>query len=103
MIQVAGQPVLQAVQTALKAGFILRRDRCPKAQPRSELLRRKMLHTRDLLLDALRLEQDLSEGGGLEQWRACCTMVDNMAQDYASAVAAWCEAVEEDFPRAGVM
>lgn len=100
VIQVAEQPVLKAVQAVLKSSFALRafhRNKPPGSQPRSELLRRKMLDIGDLLTDALRLEHDLSENEGLVQWRACRTMVDHMAQDYASAVAAWREAVEEDF------
>jgi hypothetical protein len=99
-IQVADQQVLKAVQSVLRATFGLPkilRDRSPKPQPRSELLHLKMLHIGDLLIDALRLERDLSEDEGLAQWRACRAVVDHLVQDYASALAAWSEAVEEDF------
>lgn len=99
-IQVADQQVLKAVQSVLRATFALPkilRDRSPKTQPRSELLHLKLLQTGDLLIDALRLERDLSEDEGLERWRACREMVDHLAQDYASALAAWQEALEEDF------
>lgn len=84
----------------MKAAFALpafHRDTRPKTQPRSELLRMKMLDTGDLLIDALRLEQDLSGGEGLEQGRACRAILEHLAQDHASAVAARSEAVEDDF------
>ena|SRR5579863_3069575 len=97
-IQSAGQPVFKAVQAKLKVSFVAPAShKSRKPQPRSELLRRKMIGIGDLLTDALRLEWDFTENEGLEQWRTYRMMVDHMAEEYASAVSAWRDAVEEDF------
>jgi hypothetical protein len=97
-IQGAGQLGLKAVQAKLKVSFVAPAShKSPKTQPRSEPLRRKMIGAGGLLIDALCPERDFTENEGQERWKTYRMMVDHMAEEYASAVDAWREAVEEDF------
>jgi len=106
-IHVVEQPVFKAVQAILKAKFarpVSHRDTFPNTPARSELLRREVTLVGDLLIDALRLECEFgksnlttAEDEALSQWRTCRADVERLARDYASTVARWREAVQEEY------
>ena len=69
--------------------------------PRLEVAWRDMTAAGDLLIDALRLEQEFNEtdptkaeGDELERWRLHRNTVECIAEDYASAVSKWREALQ---------
>jgi hypothetical protein len=97
------QSALHTIRTAFVASILRpgfwnsrRKRRRLKLDPRLEVLQQDLIEKGELLLDALRLERHASQNDDFERWRSYRTMVNGIAQDYAAAVAAWRQAIEED-------
>ena len=92
----AGQSLLKAL-----IGAFVNRSRRAQHGTRIEVLWREMTAAGDLLIDALRLEQEFSksdftevEGDVLKRLRLHRNTVECIAEDYASAVSKWREALQ---------
>jgi hypothetical protein len=101
-MQLSDQPVLRAVQSIPQViiGATVDTNRPAQNRTRLEVFWRDMTAAGDLLIDALRLEQefskiDLTEADDdvLERWRLHRKTVKCRVEDYASAVSDWREAL----------
>ena len=100
---VADHPTLRMVQAALKAMLGSGVDKNADADVcHSEAQRREMFCAGDLLIVALRREQEFSKVNFihagydvLEAWRASRRTVDERAAQYSEAVANWRESVQK--------
>ena len=99
--QLTHQPVLTAFQSVLTAlfGSLLERDRRAQPETRQEVLFHEMIASGDLLIDSLRLEQEVkkidltqAEDVILARCKLQRATVERSASDYAAAVSNWREA-----------
>lgn len=104
-LQIADQPILGAVQVALKTllGVAESINGQAKNASRSEALFQEMTSAGDLLLDALRLEHEYgkmaalsAEDGAVSRWKASRSNVEQMAANYADAVTNWRRSLDQD-------
>ena len=105
-LQLANQGAVKALNSVL--GAIAQWNASGRAHHKDWIEARwlEMTAAGDLLIDAMRREQefrkaDITKGGDelLEQWRIRRSTVDRLAQDYASAVDRWLEAIHGDLNR----
>jgi len=107
-VLLANEPILRTMQSAVREILGLQlspsRKRLLSNDCDTEYVYIQLAAAGDLLLDALRLEKelsklDLSRAGDeeLEQFRERRTAVEQLAADYISLVAGWREALQESW------
>ena len=97
-------PILQTVYNALRVLTELRPHK--PAESCASLRHRQLVYIGDLLLDAMRLEQELGKidlsrvtSEEIARWKACRDTIDQLVEDYVATIESWRAAVVDEAVR----